>query len=139
MMIDNDVVEFFNKIIKKSKSKEELISNLKTYRDYLVLTEIYDEETLAFTEKILKESDKIFAIKDSFGTFDISGIIDNENKEAKKNKQKVKERHYKHYVKDEPNYSGSCNSIPSYSTSCSPSVLTYGSSCGGSSPIYRGC
>lgn len=126
MMIDNDVVEFFNKIIKKSKSKEELISNLKTYRDYLVLTEIYDEETLAFSEKILKEADKIYAIKDSFKTFDINGIIDKEQEKTNENKSKVKQKHYNHYVREESN-------------SCGPSVLTYGSSCGSSTPIYRGC
>ena len=139
MKIDNDVVEFFNKIIKKSKSKEELISNLKTYRDYLILTEIYDEETLGFSEKLLKEADKIFTMKDSFGTFDITGIINNEQKETKKTTPKVKQKHYNHYVKEESNYSGGCNSSFEHSNSCSSSSLTYGSSCGSSTPIYRGC
>ena len=139
-MIDNEVIEFINKIIKKSKSKEDLIKNLETYRNYLVLTEIYEEEVLCFIEKLSNEADKIFAMKDSFGKFDIKGLIDDEELiKENKPKTKIKEKHYNHYVKDESDYSYGCSSTPSYSNSCSPSIISYGSSCGGSTPIYRGC
>lgn len=160
-MINNETINFINKIVNKSKDEKELVESLNVYKEYLILTEVYSEETLAFIGHMIDKSSEIINIKNTFGSFDVSGII-NEGKvkeiqkENKEEKLKVKEKHYSHYItkSNEPcgttrntSYCSSSSSSPSSSSSytsdcggprssfssCTPYVAPYGSSCGGRS------
>ena len=132
MSINDEIVEFLNRIISKAKTKDELIKNLNTYKDYLVLTEICDSVTLNFIGNIKNNADKIFELKNSFGTFDVRGVVMNNelSNEQRTIKTKTLKKHYDHYVHDD------LSSCGTSSSSCSSS--TYSDTCGSSS-TYRGC
>ena len=117
MFIGNDIVMFINKIINSQKDPEEIRENVVTFKDYLILTKMADEETIKKVELIIQCFDSIMLIKESMGYIDISQLLDNavikkpeksKPKEYKKIPQpKVEEKHYHHYVED---YSSSCGS-----------------------------
>lgn len=124
MIINDEIIDFINKIISNAKTKEELIKNLNTYKDYLVLTESCDEQTLNFIGNIKNKAEKIFELKEYFETFDVRGIISEGeiSGEKKTTKTRALKKHYKHYVSDNSNLCGS-----SYSSGC------------GCDTIYRRC
>ena len=120
MQINKEVIDFLNKIIIKAETKEQLINNVNIYKKYLELTEDYDNEFLKFLDYVIKTSDKIFEIKETFGVFDIKGIIkDIDIKDKEITKRKVVEKHYNHFVHDNSdNYSYSCGTSSSTYRSC---------------------
>ena len=121
MKIGKEEIDFINKIIAKATNKVQLETNLNVYVKYLVLTEKYDIEDVEFVTNAITMADKIFEMKDTFGSFDIQGLMKKEKKENIKKKEKkpeetrIIEKHYNHYVSDSS------------------------SSCGGSSSSYRSC
>ena len=123
MNVDEEMIIFINKLITRAEDMKSLQNNLKTYKDYLILTESYDENTLSFIEKIINQASNIINMKKDFGIFDIKALIESCSMD-KKIKTKKKDRHYEHYS--------------SYSSGCGSSSSSYSSSCG-SSPVYRGC
>ncbi len=133
-MIDEEIINFLNHIIIKAKTKEELIKNLNTYKDFLEMTEISDSEVINLIGSIKNKADKIFELKEYFNTFDVRGIINSNeiSKEPRTPKTITLEKHYHHYIRD---YSSGCGSSNSGSSGCGSS---YSSGCGGDS-TYRGC
>ena len=118
MRISSEEINFINKIINKTDKKAQLEDNLTTYKKYLILTESYDEEDLEFLDNAIKMSDKIIEIRDTFGSFDIKGLMKTEKKEIIKKKEKkvekpiVIEKHYNHYINESS--SGCGGSVASY-------------------------
>ena len=120
MKIDEEMISFIDKLILKAKDTKSLQDNLKTYRDYLVLTELYSEEELNFIDKIITQAPNIIGMKNDFGVFEIKALIDSSDIDESK-KVKKKNRHYEHYT------SYPSTSLGSYSNGC------------GSTTVYRGC
>ena len=98
MFVGTDVIEFINKIINQSevKDKEKVKQNITKFREYLKLTCMADEVTLADIDLILSCIDELMVLKSKLG------IVD--------------EKHYRHYSSSNNSSCGS--SSPSYSSSC---------------------
>jgi hypothetical protein len=126
MIIEEEIIDFLNMIIMKAKNKEELSKNINTYKDYLVLTGICNDEVLNFIGNIKNKADKIFELKEYFNYFDVRGIIseDDISNEERTVITRSLEKHYHHYIRD--NNSSGCGS-------------NYSSNCGTKSTIYRDC
>lgn len=145
MFLQVDVIEFINKIINQSnvKDKESIKNNITKFREYLRLTQMADEVTLAEIDIILDCLNELMVLKNKLGDVDVTMIFQGreESKDKPKGLKKTRqsfydEKHYRHYQRD---YTSSCSSTPSRSSSCGGSSPSYTSSCGCSSPSYRSC
>ncbi len=149
MFLQVDVIEFLNKIINQSdfKDRESVKENIKKFRDYLRLTQMCDEATLAEIDIVLDCINELMTLKRKLGNVDVTVIF--EGREEKQDKPlklektrqtKYDQKHYRHYTKASSTSCGtsvsssSCGSTPSRSSSPS-----YSSSCGCSSSTYRSC
>lgn len=145
MFVGTDVIEFINKIINQSdiRDKQQVKQNITKFKEYLRLTCMANEATLADIDLILSCIDELMVVKSKLGNVDVMSIF--EGREEKANTQprrlaKTKqssydEKHYRHYSGGS---NSSCGSTPTRSSSCG-STPSYSSSCGGSSPTYRSC
>jgi len=122
MFIETDIIEFINRIINSNKSNNsEIKNNIIKFRDYLVLTQMTDQETIDKVDKIISCLDSIINIKNSLGFIDISVIINAPTEKGKKlrkvpiTQREYADKHYNHYERD--NSSTSCYSCGSSSTS----------------------
>ena len=145
MFLQMDVLEFINKIINQSKVSDKVAvkQNITKFRDYLKLTQMADNATLADIDIILDCLDELMTLKGKLGDVDVTMIFQSreESKDKPKGLKKTRqslydEKHYRHYQRDT---SSSCSSTPSRSSSCGGSSPSYTSSCGCSSPSYRSC
>jgi hypothetical protein len=134
MFIQNDVLEFINRIINsQTSSASEIKKNLILFRDYLALTEMTDKQTIDKVDKILDCLEGLLQVKKSLGVVDISVIINAPNTEKGKALKKIPiiqhqyaDKHYHHYERD--NSSSSCYTCGSSSNSSSSSCYTCGAS-----------
>ncbi len=148
MFLQVDVLEFLNKIINQSKyeDKENIQENIKKFRDYLRLTQMCDETTLAEIDIVLDCINELMILKKKLGNVDVTVIFDGREgtkdkplKLEKTRQTKYDQKHYRHYTKASSSSCGasvsssSCGSTPTRSSSPS-----YSSSCG-CSPTYRSC
>ena len=142
MFVGTDVIEFINKIINQSevKDKEKVKQNITKFREYLKLTCMADEVTLADIDLILSCIDELMILKSKLGIVDVMSIFEG-REETKKPRRLAKtrqsmydEKHYRHYSS---NNNSSCG-VTSRSSSCGSSTPTYSSNCGGGS-INRRC
>ncbi len=122
MFIEQDIIEFINRIINSNKSNNsEIKNNIIKFRDYLVLTQMTDQETIDKVDKIISCLDSLLHIKNSLGFIDISAIINAPTEKGKKlrkvpiTQREYADKHYNHYERD--NSSSSCYSCGSSSTS----------------------
>lgn len=122
MFIETDIIEFINRIINSNKSNNsEIKNNIIKFRDYLVLTQMTDQETIDKVDKIISCLDSIINIKNSLGFIDISVIINAPTEKGKKlrkvpiTQREYADKHYNHYERDDS--STSCYSCGSSSTS----------------------
>ena len=122
MFIETDIIEFINRIINSNKSNNsEIKNNIIKFRDYLVLTQMTDQETIDKVDKTISCLDSIINIKNSLGFIDISVIINAPTEKGKKlrkvpiTQREYADKHYNHYERD--NSSTSCYSCGSSSTS----------------------
>ena len=125
MFIETDIIEFINRIINSPKGQaQDIKRNLILFRDYLVLTEMTDKETVDQVDKILDCLDGLLKIKKSLGVVDIAAIINAPNTEKGKALKKIPitqnqyaDKHYNHYESDSS--SSSCYSCGARSTTTS--------------------
>ena len=122
MFIETDIIEFINRIINSNKSNNsEIKNNIIKFRDYLVLTQMTDQETIDKVDKTISCLDSIINIKNSLGFIDISVIINAPTEKGKKlrkvpiTQREYADKHYNHYERDDS--STSCYSCGSSSTS----------------------
>lgn len=129
MFLQVDVIEFINKIINQSnvKDKESVKTNITKFREYLILTQMADETTLAEIDIILDCLNELMVLKNKLGDVDVMMIFQGREESVdkprslKKTRQSLyDEKHYRHYERDT---SSSCGSSPSYSSSCGCSSL----------------
>ena len=134
MFVGTDVIEFINKIINQSdvKDKGQVKQNITKFREYLRLTCMADDITLSDIDLILSCIDELMIVKSKLGNVDVMSIFEGREETktqprrlAKTRESMYDEKHYRHYKRD---YTSTCSSTPSYS-----------SSCGGSGPTYRSC
>ncbi len=150
MFLQVDVIEFLNKIINQSKyeDKDNVKENIKKFRDYLRLTQMCDEATLAEIDIVLDCINELMVLKKKLGNVDVTVVfegreemIDKPLKLEKTRQSKYDLKHYKHYTKDT---SSSCGASVSRSSSCGSTPVErtssplYSSSCG-CTPTYRSC
>ena len=144
MFVNNDVIEFINKIINQSdiKDKQQVKQNITKFREYLRLTCMADEATLSDIDLILSCIDELMIVKSKLGNVDVMSIFEDKEKTnsqprrlAKTRQSSYDEKHYRHYSVGS---NSSCGSSVARSNSCG-STPSYSSSCGGSSPTYRSC
>lgn len=131
-MFDQDnIIEFINKIINQVEEVGDAEANLRKFRDYLELTEMCDNETLARVDKVLDCYDSIINLKRTFGSVDVSSLFkDAVNAGKRLVKKKVtkpvqakdeyEDKHYRHYSSSyhEPVSSSGCGGSVSYSSGC---------------------
>ena len=142
MFIQSDIREFINKIINQSDMsiKNQVKENIIKFREYLRLTCMANEVTLADIDLIIDCLDELMVLKTKFGRVDVMSLFEGREKEErqitlKKTPQnKYDRKHYQHYS---GGYASSCGTS-SRTNSCGTSLSTYSSSCGSIS-TYRGC
>ena len=105
MFLGTDIIEFINKIINSEEIKgEEIANNLKEFDNYLKLTKMADEKTLACIEQVINCLPEIINLKNKIGYLDINILLKEQDKEEikksdKRNvKQKTKKYEEKHYI-----------------------------------------
>ena len=143
MFVGTDVIEFINKIINQSdvKDKDKVKQNITKFREYLRLTCMVDEVTLTDIDLILSCIDELMILKSKLGIVDVMSIFEGREdtkqprRLAKTRQSFYDEKHYRHYQRD---YTSSCSSTPTRSSSCGSDSPSYSSSCGGGS-INRRC
>lgn len=146
MFLHMDVIEFINKIINQSKVSDKVVvkQNIMKFREYLKLTQMCDEATLADIDIIIDCLDELMILKSKLGDVDVTVIFQGREEEKtvprkleKTRQSRYDEKHYRHYVGGN---SSNCGSSPvTRSSSCGSSSPSYSSSCGCSSPTYRSC
>lgn len=131
-MFDQDnIIEFINKIINQVEEVGDAEANLRKFRDYLELTEMCDNETLAKVDKVLDCYDSIINLKRTFGSVDVSSLFKEAVNAGKKlvkrrvtkpvqPKDEYEDKHYRHYSSSyhEPVSSSGCGGSVSYSSGC---------------------
>lgn len=131
-MFDQDnIIEFINKIINQVEEVGDAEVNLRKFRDYLELTEMCDNETLAKVDKVLDCYDSIINLKRTFGSVDVSSLFKESVNAGKKlvkrrvtkpvqPKDEYEDKHYRHYSSSyhEPVSSSGCGGSVSYSSGC---------------------
>ena len=119
MFDEQEIIEFFNRIINTPNLKDQEIKiNVTKFYEYLVLTKMCEEESLTKLSKIVACLNEILSIKKTMGYIDISTLLlepEEQKKLVKRNK-----KHYGHY---ESSSSSSCGSS-SYSSSCGSTSYT---------------
>ena len=140
LFLENDLIEFINKLINKSsQNKEEIKTNITQFQDYLKLTKMASDDTIQNIEQVVSCLDEVLTLKEKLGTFDITTLFPGEEAQQKKVKVKEKtkeyepsttktpptpyvEKHYHHYESYTPSYisSSSCGGGggSSYRSSC---------------------
>lgn len=139
MFLENDLIEFINKLINQSgQNKEEIKTNIVQFQDYLKLTKMASEDAIQNIEQVVSCLDEVLTLKEKLGTFDITTLFPGEENQQKKVKVKEKkketehtspntspppyiEKHYHHYETYTPSYvsSSSCGGGGgSYRSSC---------------------
>ncbi len=151
MFIQSDVREFINKIINQSdiSEKEQVRANVTKFREYLRLTCMADEVTLADIDLIVDCLDELMVLKNRFGRVDVISLFEDREYEEvrgvtlKKTPQsRFDKKHYQHYS---GGVTSSCGNSTSRSSSCGSTPVerssspSYSSSCGSSSSSYRRC
>lgn len=134
MFLNSDIIEFLNKIINQDINVENSVikDNIRKFKDYLELTKMCDEATLADIDIVLECLDEFVSLKRKLGRIDVSDFIESRDKDCVDNRRLIKSKqseydrkHYVHYI--------------SGSSGCGSSVGTsYSSGCG-STPSYRSC
>ena len=129
MFDENEIIEFFNRIINAPELKEEEIeTNVTKFYEYLALTNMCDEETLTKLSKIITCIHEIITIKKTIGYIDIRSLLLAEpDKPLKLVKKPIDIKHYNHYVDDD--YVSGCGGRPNSTT------IRRSNSCGGSSNV----
>lgn len=132
-MFDQDnIIEFINKIINQVEEVGDAEVNLRKFRDYLELTEMCDNETLAKVDKVLDCYDSIINLKRTFGSVDVSALFKDAvnagkrlvkkkvTKPVEQVKDEYEDKHYRHYSSSyhEPVSSSGCGGSVSYSSGC---------------------
>ena len=119
MFDEQEVIEFFNRIINAPNLKEqEIKQNITKFYEYLVLTKMCEGESLKKLNKIVVCLNEILAIKKAIGYMDINTLI--LEPEEQKRLIKQNKKHYGHY---ESSSSLSCGSS-TYSSSCGSASYT---------------
>lgn len=135
MFLHMDIIEFINKIINQSKVSDKVVvkQNIMKFREYLKLTQMCDDATLADIDIIIDCLDELMVLKSKLGDVDVTVIFQGREEEKitprkleKTRQSRYDEKHYRHYVGGN-------------SSSCGSSSPSYSSSCGCSSPTYRSC
>lgn len=146
MFICDDILEFINRIINQSnvRDKMSIKQNIIKFREYLKLTQMVDEVTIADIDIIIDCFDELMTLKSKLGDIDVAIIFHERKKDGDRPKKleltkqsKYDEKHYKHYIRNNSSSCGSSSSIGS--SSCTSSSPSYSSSCGCSSSTYRSC
>lgn len=135
MFEKKDIIEFLTRIIEKANSDnaKDTKQSISKYKEYLELTTMCDEDTIASIDKVVDCLEELITIKEKTGICNIEQMFNkytdkDANKEEKKDAVKVKERRFeepyqeKHYDRYVP------TSYDTYS-GCSSSSRSYGSSC----------
>ena len=124
MVNENEIIEFFNRIINVEDSDDkEVIKNVNEFYKLLGLTKMCDEDTLEKMSRIVLCINELLNIKNSVGEVDVSIVLNGYDKSNRKVKKKGsrkdtnENKHYKHYE------SGSSSS------SCGTGSRTYSSHC----------
>lgn len=148
MFEKKDIIEFLTKIIEKANSDnaKDTKQSISKYKEYLELTTMCDEDTIASIDKVVDCLEELITIKEKTGICNIEQMFNkytdkDTSKKEEKAFVKVKERKFeepyqeKHYDRYVP------VSYDSYSSCGSSRHVSYGSSCGssGSSSYGSGC
>ena len=125
MFDEQEIIEFFNRIINTPNLKDQEIKiNVTKFYEYLVLTKMCEEESLTKLSKIVACLNEILSIKKTMGYIDISTLLLEPEEQKKLVKRPQNKKHYGHYE-------------ASSSSSCGTSVSS--SSCGSSSRYNSRC
>ena len=109
MFDENEVIEFFNRIINAPDLNDsDLKINITKFYDYLTLTKMCDKNTLKKLSKIMFCIDEIITIKQNIGYIDIGILLLEPEKQKRLYKTPKNNRHYSHYESNSS--SSSCGS-----------------------------
>ena len=120
MFNQEEIIEFFNRIINAQDIKEdELKNNVTKFYEYLELTKMCDTETLSRLSIVIQCLDEIIKLRKAAGYFDIETLLKGKEIAKEKQRQKIKKtkevRHYDHYESD---YTSSSCGSSSYTSRC---------------------
>ncbi len=119
MFEEQEVIEFFNRIINAPNLEEqEIKQNITKFYEYLVLTKMCSGSSLKRLNKIVVCLNEILAIRRAIGYMDINTLLLEPEEQKRLLKQNIK--HYGHY---ESNRSTACG-CTSYSNSCGSTSYT---------------
>lgn len=100
MFDENEIIEFFNRIINATDlNASDIKTNVTKFYDYLVLTKMCDEETLIKLSKIVVCINEILKIKSTIGYIDIGNLLLESDKQKTFYKTRNDDKHYGHYTR----------------------------------------
>ncbi|MBR3898473.1 MAG: hypothetical protein IKJ43_04265 [Bacilli bacterium] len=116
MFNEEEIIEFINRIINSPNIDDsEIKTNITKFYEYIVLTNMCDDETLKKVSTIIECLNEILALKKKIEYIDVNSLISKSNNP--KNYQKIpNNRHFCHY--ESGGYSSSCGSSRTYSSHC---------------------
>ncbi len=116
MFDEQEIIEFFNRIINAPELKnQEIKSNVTKFYEYLVLTKMCDDETLTKLSKIITCLNEIITIRKTIGYIDINTLLQEPEIPKKLVKKAQNQKHYGHY--ESSSSSSSCGTS-SYTSRC---------------------
>ena len=117
MFDEQEIIEFFNRIINATDLKDQEIKiNVTKFYEYLVLTKMCDEESLEKLSKIVMCLNEILSIRKTIGYIDIGTLLQEPEEPKRLTKRPQKKKHYNHY--ESSSSSSSCGGTTSYSSHC---------------------
>jgi hypothetical protein len=124
----NEIIEFINRIINAPElEKEDIKRNVSKYIEYLELTQMTDDKTLAKLKKVISCLGELLTIKRAMGHVDIRSLLSEQPDTPMKLAKRPKSpKHYNHYSRGT-------------SSGCGGSDDSYSDSCGGSSTRTSRC
>ncbi len=125
MFEEQEIIEFFNRIINASNvSDQEIKTNVKIFYEYLVLTKMCNGNTQKKLSTMVNIINEIIVIKKAIGYIDLKTLLIEPEEPKKLVKKPKPQKHYNHYETGGPSFCGSSSSSSSGSSS------SYSSSCG---------
>lgn len=117
MFDEQEIIEFFNRIINAPELKnQEIKINVTKFYEYLVLTKMCNDETLAKLSKITTCLNEIITIRNTIGYIDINTLLQEPEQPRKLAKKPQKNKHYIHYESSDS--SSSCGTTARYTSRC---------------------
>lgn len=117
MFDEQEIIEFFNRIINATDLKDQEIKiNVTKFYEYLALTKMCDEESLEKLSKIVTCLSEILSLKKTLGYIDIASLLLEPEEQKKLVKRPQNKKHYNHYESSDS--SSSCGTSSRYTSRC---------------------